>query len=283
MSAVLPDVAAIGRSQRLQYQFTAHVRDPQAKPAPAGIEDRRMGIYRDLIFCNVEQFISSNFPVIRTLYNDTEWNALVRAFLREHVCHTPLFPEFAREFMRYLEWRQQQGLDDPPFLLELAHYEWVELALSLDENEIDAVAHDADGDPVEGVPVVSPLACVLAYRFPVHRIDADFRPAEADPQPTVLLLVRGRDDTVRFHEINALSALLIERLQQNSTTSGAECLDALLAEHGSSGDAALREAGIGMLHELKAHQAILGTLPGTENRKGATRKVRARKAKRSAS
>ena len=249
---------ASGRSQRLQYQFTAHMRDPAGQPAPAGIEDRRMGIYRDLIFCNVEQFISSNFPVIRTLYNDTEWNALVRAFLREHECHTPLFPEFAREFIRYVEFRQQQGRGDAPFLLELAHYEWVELALSLDENEIDAVDHDADGDPVEGVPVMSPVACVLAYRFPVHRIDADYRPAEPPAEPTLLLLVRGRDDTVRFHEINALSALLIERLQQNSGASGVQCLDALLAERGGA-DAALREAGIAVLRDLKANQAILGT------------------------
>jgi len=162
MSAAPLESAAAGRSQRLQYQFTAHMRDPQANPAPAGIEDRRMGIYRDLIFCNMEQFVSSNFPVIRTLYNDAEWNSLVRDFLREHECHTPLFPEFGREFLRYVEWRQQQGKGDPPFLLELAHYEWAELALNLDENEISAVPHDADGDAVSGIPAMSPLACVLA-------------------------------------------------------------------------------------------------------------------------
>jgi len=244
------------RSQALQYAFTAHMRDPQENPAPAGIEDRRMGIYRDLIFCNVEQFIASNFPVIRTLYNDAEWDALVRAFLREHLCHTPLFPEFGREFLRYLEFRQEQGRGDPPFLLELAHYEFFELALSLDENEITVVPHDADGDPLSGIPVVSPLACVLAYRFPVHRITVDFRPDDAPEHPSVLLLVRGRDDVVRFHEINALSALLIERLRENTVLSGAQCLDALLATQGAAN---LREAGLTMLAELKEREAILGT------------------------
>jgi hypothetical protein len=247
-----------GRSQRLQYQFTAHVRDPGNKPAPTGIEDRRMGIYRELIFANVEAFVSSNFPVIRTLYSDAEWGVLVRDFLREHLCHTPLFPEFGREFIRYLEWRQQQGRDDPPFLLELAHYEFAELALSIDENEIGAVAHHPAGDPGSGVPVVSPLACVLAYRFPVHRIGPDFRPDAVPSDPTVLLLVRGRDDKVRFHEINALSALLIERLRDNSDLSGTQCVDALLAERGADAPA-LRHAGIAMLHELKMHEAILGT------------------------
>jgi hypothetical protein len=246
------------RSQALQYAFTAHMRDPQENPAPAGIEDRRMGIYRDLIFCNVEQFIASNFPVIRTLYDEPEWNALVRDFLREHLCHTPLFPEFGREFLRYLEFRQEQGRDDPPFLLELAHYEFAELALSLAESEISAIALDAHGDPVRGIPVVSPLACVLGYRFPVHRITAEFRPDSAPEHPSVLLLVRGRDDVVRFHEINALSALLIERLRENTALSGEQCLAALLAEHGDTSPQ-LRAAGIAVLRELQEREAIVGT------------------------
>ena len=155
-----------GRTRRLQYQFTAHLRDPKKNPAPADIEDRRMEIYRDLVFSNVENFLSSNFPVIHTLYGERDWLVLVRDFLREHQCHTPLFPEFGREFLRYVEARQEQNRGDPPFLLELAHYEWAELALTLDENNIDDVPHDPNGDPLTGVPVMSPLACVLAYRFP---------------------------------------------------------------------------------------------------------------------
>lgn len=248
-----------GRTRRQQYEFTAHLRDPDNCPAPQGIEDRRMGIYRDLVFCNVEMFLSSNFPVIRTLYDDAAWNALTRDFLREHQCHTPLFPEFGREFLRYVEARQQRGENDPPFLLELAHYEWAELALSLDENDIDTIPHDAAGDPLTGVPVISPLACVLGYRYPVQFIGPDFRPEEAPAEPTLLLLVRDRDDEVRFHEIDALSAMLIERLQENTQLTGLECLTALLAERGDADKAALLEAGQAVLAELKSREAILGT------------------------
>lgn len=259
----LPDVPPEqGRTRRLQYQFTAHLRDPDNCPPPAGIEDRRMGIYRDLVFCNVEMFLSANFPVIRTLYDEDAWNGLTRDFLREHQCHTPLFPEFGREFLRYVEARQQRGADDPPFLLELAHYEWAELALSLDENDLASVAHDPAGDPLTGVPVISPLACVLGYRFPVQLIGPDFRPAEAPPEPTLLLLVRGRDDDVRFHEIDALSAMLIERLQENTQLTGQQCLDALLAERGDTDTSALREAGRAVMTQLKAYGAILGTAQG---------------------
>jgi hypothetical protein len=253
-----------GRTQRLQYQFTAHLRDPDHDPAPAGIEDRRMGIYRDLCYTNIESFISSNFPVIRSLYNDTDWATLAHDFLREHQCHTPLFPEFGREFLRYLELRQEQDrgspqVRDPEFLLELAHYEWAELALSLDEAQIDDAAHDPNGDPLTGIPVMSPLACVLGYRYPVHCIRPDFRPAEVSAEPTLLLLVRGRDDKVRFHEINALTAMLIERLQTNTEQAGTQCVDALLADHEPAVAHGLRAAGLAMLAELKLQEAILGT------------------------
>lgn len=248
-----------GRTQRLQHQFTAHVRDPQGHAAPAGIEDRRMQIYRDLVFSNIEMFLSANFPVIRSLYDDDAWDVLAHEMLREHEFHTPLFPEFGREFLRYLEARQQRGAGDPPFLLELAHYEWAELAISLDENDIADVAHDPAGDPLTGIPVMSPLACVLAYRFPVQLIGPEYRPLEPPEQPTVLMLVRGRDDELHFHEIDPLSALLIERLQANTQATGVECLDALLAERDESGNDDLLRAGQAAIVQLQSREAILGT------------------------
>jgi hypothetical protein len=256
-SACAPELS---RAQALQYRFAAYLRDPERTPPPPGIENRRMGVYRDLVYTSMESFIASNFPLIRSLYEDAPWAALARDFLREHRCHTPLFPEFGREFLRYLEMRQEQRRGDPPFLLELAHYEWAELALSLDETSIERVRHDPDGDPLAGVPVMSPLACVFAYRFPVHRIAPEFRPCEAPADPTLLLLVRGRDDTVRFHEINALSALLIERLRQNTQASGDECIEALIADYPDAITANLRDTGAAMLYQLKQCEAILGTL-----------------------
>jgi hypothetical protein len=259
-----PDTGARqpGRTHALQYRFTAHIRDPRNNAAPEGIEDRRMAIYRDLVYSNMESFIASNFPVIRTLYDDAAWDEFTHEFFREHRCHTPLFPEFAREFLRWLETRREQGRDDPPWLLELAHYEWAELALAIDATEIDGVAHDAAGDPRSGVPVISPVACVLGYHYPVQRIRPDFRPAEAPAEPTWVLLVRGRDDDVRFHEINALTAMLIERLRENTTLSGTECVDALLADRGAEEIAALRPAGLALLDQLKSFEAILGTRVG---------------------
>ena len=75
--------------KQYQYEFTAHLRDPANNPAPEGIEDRRIGIYRDLLYNNVENFISSSFPVIRSIYNDENWHRMVRDFFARHKSHTP--------------------------------------------------------------------------------------------------------------------------------------------------------------------------------------------------
>lgn len=248
-------------TRALQYAFAAHIRDPQHAPPPRDVEPRRMTVYTELFFNNVESLLAANFPVIRALYTEGDWRDLVRDFYREHRSHTPLFTEIAREFIRHLERRVERGLDDAPFLVELAHYEWSELALSLDEAEIADVAHDAHGDVANGVPVVSPLARVLAYRYPVHRISPDYRPQAPSPQPVLILLTRDRADVVHFLEIDALTALLLERLAENREQSGLACLDALLQQLGRGDDAALRASGAAVLALLRTRDALLGTLP----------------------
>lgn len=243
----------------LQAAFAAHIRDPVAAAPPPGVEPRRMAVYAELFFNNITNLLASNFPVIRTLYDADAWRDLVRDFYREHRSHTPLFTRIANEFIRHLENRAARGAGDPPFLIELAQHEASELALAFDEREIADIAHDPDGDVLSGVPLVSPLARVCVYRYPVHRIGPAFRPDAPAPQPVLLLLVRDRSDTVRFFEIDALSALLFDRLQANRQHAGLVCLDHLLHELGRGDETALRASGAAILEQLRARDAILGT------------------------
>lgn len=123
----------------LQRRFAARIRDPQ-QALPPGIATERMAIYEELFFNNLDGFISSGFPVLRRLFDEPRWHRLVRAFMREHRCRTPYFSQLGEEFIGWLQdgYRAEEG--DPPFLLELAHYEWVELALSLAEAPVEIAA-----------------------------------------------------------------------------------------------------------------------------------------------
>jgi len=243
----------------LQYRFAAHLRDPAANPPPPGIEERRLQIYRELFFNNVDSLLSTGFPVIRRILGRDAWQLLVRRFYAEHESHTPLFPEIGREFQRYLQARAERGSDDHPFLVELAHYEWVELALSLDENEIDAVTHDPNGDVIGGAPVVSPLAWLLQYRFPVHQVREDFRPQEPSAQPNFLVVSRNRSDEIVFTELNALSFKLLEVLKANPGVTGLDVIEALVNALGATGAQDMSEAAKAMLLRFRERDILLGT------------------------
>jgi hypothetical protein len=60
-------------------------------------------------------------------------------------------------------------------------------------------------------------------------------------------------------EIDALTALLIEKLQTNHDHAGQACLDRLLAELGRGDDPALRASGAAILRLLRERDAIIGT------------------------
>ena len=258
-SAMPPDMDDSFATQ--QDALAAHIRDPERVPPPPGIEDRRLKIYRDLFFNNVESMLAGNFPVLRRLYGDDGWQALIRTFYRDHDCQTPLFTELAREFLRYLDARADTdaGHNDPPWLRELAHYEWIELALQISEARSDEIAHEPHGDLLEGRPLVSPLAWPLAYAWPVHRIGPDYRPETPPGAPTLLMLRREADGTVSFHALTPLAFRLLQRLDAEPELGGREQLLALAAEAGATDlDGFLRD-GAAMLARMRAEGTILGT------------------------
>lgn len=244
----------------LQYAFAAHIRDPGRHPRPAEVDDRRMGVYRELFYNNIAGFLENSFPVLRRLYPDDAWHRMVRDFLARHRCRTPLFHEIPREFLRYLDSERAPQPEDPPFLYELAHYEWVELALSVDEREPPTAGIDPQGALLTGVPVVSPLAWLLSYRYPVHRIAPDFRPQRPSEHPHHLLVYRDRRDEVGFMELNPLTAVLLERLQHNPEGAcGREILEAMAQALPQLDRELVLAGGRQALEQLRTADVILGT------------------------
>jgi hypothetical protein len=236
-----------------QLTMARYLRDPQNNPPPGGVEPRRLKIYQDLVYNNIEGFISGGFPVLRSLYNDTDWHGLVRTFIDQHRCHTPYFLEISQEFLQFLMQDYQARATDPPFLAELAHYEWVELALDTSEEELPEEVEVEEVLAV--VPRLSPLAWSLSYRCPVHRIGPGFRPREA-AEPTYLAVYRNRADKVRFMELNAMTSRLLEKVRDNKADTARVLLEDLARELGMEGGAMLTP-GSEQLRQLVAQSVVL--------------------------
>jgi len=257
----MPDTPETGGFTAVQYAFARHIRDPENAPAPHDVEARRMAIYSSLFYHNIENFIANSFPVLRKITPDVRWHDMLRDYFRRHRAHTPLFHKMPREFLHYLE-NERDDQDDPPFLLELAHYEWMELAISLDPRAINWQDIDLDGDLLEGVPVLSPLACPLCYRWPVHTIGPDNLPEQVPDQPTYLVIYRDSHHKVGFIELNPVAARLVELIQANSGASGRSLLEQIAAELAHPDPETVRSGGLEILQNLHTRDILPGVRSG---------------------
>lgn len=202
--------------KHLQLAFAAHMRDPDRHPAPEGIEPRRVRVYRGLIYNNVRSFMHKGFPVLLQVLGTAVMDRLVQDWLAEHRATTPLFPRMPGEFVTWLQRCPDLPEELPLWVRDLAHYEWMELDLSLAED-----IKFTEGNRLQ----LSALARVLEYEWPVHMIAPDWLPTA--PLRTTLLVYRNEQDAVRFLETAPMTHAFLNALQNHGPVGFAELLSTL--------------------------------------------------------
>ncbi|CAM3766277.1 DUF2063 domain-containing protein [Ectopseudomonas alcaliphila] len=220
-----------------QRDFAARIRQPEAQPLLQGITAERMAIYEELFFNNVASLVGGAFPVLRGVLGAERWQRLLRAFFAEHRASTPYFLEISQEFIAWLQQGYRDEPQDPAFVLELAHYEWVELALDVSDAQV----------PAQGW---SPLAWPLAYQWPVQMIGVDHCPTQPPAEPTCLLVWRDSQDQVRFMQLTPFAYQLALRLQAGEPSVQAQ--QALAIEHGLAADRAYFDNARALLDDWQA-------------------------------
>jgi hypothetical protein len=239
--------------QAFQHAFGHHLRDPHHTPRPAGVPARRMAVYNELLFNNITGSLDACFPLCRTLLGDIRWRRLNRTFFRDWKLRTPWFREIPREFVRYLnEYAISQPL--PAWFAELAHYEWIELAV--DTMDFPIPPHDPVGDLMRQAIVLNPALRLLAYAWPVQRIGPDYRPRKS--QPTQLVVYRDTEDCVRFVAINPVTARLLALLGAQPISGEAACRQ-IASELQRSDPAQVIAFGTTLLDDLRRQGIVLGT------------------------
>ena len=240
--------------QRFQRAFTAHIRNPTENSLPYGIEARRMEIYRKLVYSNIENFLLACFPVLYNVLGKRRWEWLVHRFIARHRSHSPYFRQIPEEFIQFLQGFDALPARYPEFAVELAHYEWVELALSVSAEAADWERIDQEGGLLEYRPVLNPVLANLRYGWPVHRIAPRSRVTATE---TWLLVFRDASDEIRFMEINAFTSRLITLLELGRHT-GQTALEIIVAESGHPSPEVVIQGGMEVMHELRRRGALLG-------------------------
>ncbi len=213
-----------------------------------------MRLYEQLFYSNTERFLAASFRIAKKVLGEAPWHELVRAFYDRHPSRSPYFREINQEFLKFLD--ADEGLDLPDFLLELCHYEWVEMALQVVEDPAPDPTLDPSGDLLALQVVVSPSAWPLTYRYRVQDIGPSHVPQSPPSEPTFLIARRRADGRVKFIASNSLTHRLLALVQQEM--SGGLALDALAGELPQIDRTRLEAEGAAMLKRLRRLGVLLG-------------------------
>ena len=194
----------------------------------------RLLLYRELARTNLLAPLENTYPVLRALLGPAAWTEVTDAFLAARSLASPYYRDIAPGFAAWLA-ETGWGRSRWPAILELAHYECLELLITRWPDQVTPV--DPDLPPAPDVRLVlDPAARVVSYGHAVHRA------TEAEPVPlpatTHLLLHRDAEGGFGVLELTAAAAALL-------------AADAPL---GAALDGALLE----LLSDLKARGALLG-------------------------
>ena len=194
--------------KQIQTELTDAIRSGKGKIK--GVEQRRVTIYQELFFNNIEGFCSTAFPVVKSILGEKLWLGLVRKFFKQAECETPHFIEISQEFLAFLV-NVQNEFPQFPFLAELAHYEWVELDLGVKFEQEYCKLKKYNS---ESRLALTNLCYPLQYSYPVHTISKK-NVSDIKPQLTALVVYRDKAYDVKFILVDQLTVIMLQILQQN--------------------------------------------------------------------
>jgi hypothetical protein len=200
--------------QELQLDFSRMIRTRGDAPEFSDIDARRLKVYKDLFYNNIESLLRQNFPVMVRILGDEHWHELIDKFWQRHRCQTPYFSKIGEEFIRWLLHQNTKIQAEYPFLSELAHYELMEVVISTADIQIPAeLTAGSEQLRKETTLVINPVSELLHYHYPVFRVSPEYLPRTAAADPCHILIYRKRDHQVKFIQLSPASVILIEMLK----------------------------------------------------------------------
>lgn len=216
-------------------EFSSLVRNPKLiNPV-----NKRIGLYHDLVVANLDSVISPCFPVLKSILPDHLWRMLIVDFLSTKRATTPLFYKLPRVFVGFLK---EKTLLAYPFAYELAHYEWIELEVELQECPLHEIQGDLDYPINLFYFERSNWARILSYQYDVHSIGREYLPLEQKP---TYLIVYAKKQQVKFIKISEISYTLLNYML-NEQISAYQVIEQLQQTQANI-DKAFLSAGMGRL------------------------------------
>lgn len=145
----------------LQAQFTHCCRTGEVKSI-AGIEERRIEIYRNAVFGGVRRVLEKAYPLTMAALGD-QWEPLILEFFANCDCPSPHLWQMPRGLYEYIK---EKG-SDIPWLAELLYFEWIEIEVHMGP-DISVDCQD-EGDILSDPLVINPEHRLTRFTYPVFR------------------------------------------------------------------------------------------------------------------
>ena len=209
-----------------QKAFTQAIRNPKQMESVPGISADKLKVYQNLFYNNVSDTLDNAFPIINKILPAQLWTKLKKRFFREHHSHTPEFPRFPYEFVCWLDNKEHHEDEEPDFLVQLALWEWTEIDVLMDNSDISKQV-DSEVDFLKHKPVVNPSIRLFSFDYPVHQISTTFLPHQKLPQAIYLVAYRNSEHQVKYEEMSAASAILMNNLIESGHQTGQQQIEHL--------------------------------------------------------
>lgn len=238
---------------------SAFSRDPRAFCADRGLAERdqeamahfqrRLRVYKGLVKASVLDPIPDCFPILKTLLEKAEaWSTCLDAFFASRSVQSLYYRDVNPAFLAWLAdtaWAQDRW----PFLLQLAHWEYMELEVLIGpESRPESGLRQVPG--TEDRALFDGAFRNLAYGYRVHEAD------EEAPEPatgaTFLLCLRNPEGRFETQEVDGRTSAFLARAQ-----------DAAPLEPAARAVGLSWEEALARLLDLQARGGILGFQDGS--------------------
>jgi uncharacterized protein len=237
-----------------QYQFALarHLRDPLSVPAPVGVNATDAAACTQEMVDHLCNVLEPAFTVTQALLGDELWQHAVRLFIKDAPHHAPWATAVQRAFVDHVcASPEMQNL--PAWLQDLAHFEWLQSAVST--APVTWPAFDAAGDVMHNPVVLNPTHVNGSYEWPVHHIGTDNEPD--DMQTTHVTVLRDQNDELHVFESSVFRGQLLDLLREGQTGEQAFMVLAMWLSHPEP-EAFVRE-GEQVMAQLQREGVVLGT------------------------
>jgi len=228
----------------------------------AGLGAERLLVYRRLVFNRFVDVIEMTLPRIRERRGREAFHADVSMFLQERASSSPYLRDIASEFVEWVGSHWQRDESVPAYFHSLARHELLSFeiaAMPEESREVEEAELDLDR-PV----IMQSVARVVRYGHAVHELPSDVEDqTEPEQRETALLAYRDREHKVRYLDLGAASAEIVEALLHR----GATLRDAI-ASGAEAGGVDLDDAYLGGVANMLADLAQRGVLLGPDLRSG---------------